>query len=83
MSQKLLNSERVAFFGGVYSNYLALEALLVDARTRGIQRLYCLGDLGAFGPSPDRACDILREAGIPVIQGNYDSSVGNGLADCQ
>ena len=83
MSPKLLNSERVAFFGGVYSNDLALEALLVDARTRGVQRLYCLGDLGAFGPSPDRACDILRQAGIPVIQGNYDSSVGNGLADCQ
>ena len=83
MSPKLLNSERVAFFGGVYSNYLALEALLVDARARGIQRLYCLGDLGAFGPSPDRACDILREAGIPVIQGNYDNSVGSGLADCQ
>ena len=83
MSPKLLNSERVAFFGGVYSNYLALEALLVDARARGVQRLYCLGDLGAFGPSPDRACDILRQAGIPVIQGNYDSSVGNGLADCQ
>ena len=83
MSPKLLNSERVAFFGGVYSNDLALEALLVDARTRGVQRLYCLGDLGAFGPSPDRACDILRQAGIPVIQGNYDNSVGNGLAECQ
>jgi predicted phosphodiesterase len=77
------NPKRVALFGGVYSNYLALEALLVDAGARGIQRLYCLGDLGAFGPSPDRACTILRETGIPVVQGNYDRSVGNGLADCQ
>jgi predicted phosphodiesterase len=77
------SSERVVFFGGVYSNYLALEALLEDARARGVQRLYCLGDLGAFGPYPDRACQILREAGIPVIQGNYDNSIGNGLGDCQ
>jgi predicted phosphodiesterase len=75
--------QRIAFFGGVYSNHLALQALLDDARARGVQQLYCLGDLGAFGPLPDRACKILRENRIPVIQGNYDNSVGNGLADCQ
>src|SRR6516162_3482733 len=77
------SSERVAFFGGVYSNYLALEALLEDARARGVRRLYCLGDLGAFGPFPDRACQIMRETAIPVVQGNYDNSIGNGLADCR
>ena len=76
-------SPRIGFFGGVYSNYLALEALLEDANRRGVERLYCLGDLGAFGPFPDRVCQILRETGIAVIQGNYDHSVGNGLADCQ
>jgi len=75
--------QRIALFGGVYSNYLALEALLEDARARGIQHVYCLGDLGAFGPWPDRVCQILRETEIPVVQGNYDNSVGNGLADCQ
>lgn len=79
----LATSNGVAFFGGVYSNYLALEALLKDAGARGVQRLYCLGDLGAFGPFPDRVCKILRDTRIPIIQGNYDKSVGNGLADCQ
>jgi hypothetical protein len=67
----------------VYSNYLALEALFDDAKKRGVQGLYCLGDLGAFGPFPDRVCQILRENRIPIAQGNYDSSIGNGLADCQ
>jgi hypothetical protein len=81
---KALNSSRrIGLFGGVYSNYLALEALLRDADRRGVQRLYCLGDLGAFGPFPDRVCQILRDTGIAVIQGNYDHSIGNGLADCQ
>lgn len=83
MSATPINAHRIAFCGGVYSNYLALEALLEDAAARGIRHLYCLGDLGAFGPFPDRVCTILRETGIPVIQGNYDHSVGNGLADCQ
>lgn len=76
-------AQRIGLFGGVYSNYLALKALLKDSRAPEIQHLYCLGDVGAFGPLPDRVCEILRETGIPVIQGNYDNSVGNGLADCQ
>jgi hypothetical protein len=73
----------IGLFGGVYSNYLALGALLEDANRRGVRRLYCLGDLGAFGPFPDRVCRILRETGIAVVQGNYDHSIGNGLADCR
>jgi predicted phosphodiesterase len=76
-------TERVALFGGVYSNHLALAALLADAPGRDAARIYCLGDLGAFGPHPDRVFPLLRDAEIPVVQGNYDNSVGNNLADCQ
>jgi predicted phosphodiesterase len=76
-------SERIAVFGGLYSNYLALESALSDARGRGAKALYCLGDLGAFGPHPDRVFPLLREHDVPCIQGNYDNSIGNGLADCQ
>jgi len=82
-SQNPNRPQCVGLFGGVYSNYLALEALLEDAERRGVHRLYCLGDLGAFGPFPDRVCQILRETRIPIVQGNYDNSIGNGLADCQ
>jgi hypothetical protein len=74
---------RIAVFGGIYNNYLALEAALRDARGRGIEACYCLGDLGAFGPHPDRVFPLLQEHGILCIQGNYDNSIGNGLADCQ
>ena len=42
--------ESIAVFGGVYSNYLALEAVCRDAKGRGAEALFCLGDLGAFGP---------------------------------
>ncbi|MGH7550405.1 MAG: metallophosphoesterase family protein [Gemmatimonadota bacterium] len=73
----------VALFGGVYSNHLALRATLEDANAAGARGIVCLGDLGAFGPQPDRACRMVRDAGIPVVQGNYDRSLGNDLADCQ
>jgi predicted phosphodiesterase len=74
---------RVAAFGGVYSNHLALEAAIRDARERGAEAVLCLGDLGAFGPSPNRTAEILRREGIPVVRGNYDDSIARGLEDCQ
>ncbi|MFQ5602131.1 MAG: metallophosphoesterase family protein [bacterium] len=75
--------KKIAVFGGVYNNYLALQALVHDAQKRGVDRLYCLGDLGAFGPHPDAVFPILLEQKIEVVQGNYDHAIGNELADCQ
>jgi predicted phosphodiesterase len=74
---------RVAAFGGVYSNHLALAAAIADARSRDVDQIICLGDLGAFGPHPDKAAAILRADGIPVVRGNYDDSIARGLDDCQ
>jgi predicted phosphodiesterase len=76
-------AERIAVFGGIYNNYLALEAAIRDALSRGVDALYCLGDLGAFGPYPDRVFPLLHQHRVQCIQGNYDNSIGNGLADCQ
>jgi len=75
--------ERIALFGGVYSNHLALAAALDDADSRRIDARFCLGDLGAFGPHPDRVYPILRERGVVTIAGNYDDSLARGLDDCQ
>jgi diadenosine tetraphosphatase ApaH/serine/threonine PP2A family protein phosphatase len=74
---------RIAVFGGIYNNYLALDAALADVRRRGADAIYCLGDLGAFGPYPDRVFPLLREHGVLCIQGNYDNSIARALADCQ
>lgn len=73
---------RVAFLGGIYSNYLALEAALRLARSRDVDAIWALGDFGAFGPHPDRTCELLREAGLPAIQGNYEESLASGAEDC-
>jgi hypothetical protein len=80
---RLGSFRRVAAFGGVYSNHLALRAAIDDARARGADLLLCLGDLGAFGPNPDRSAETLRAEGIPVVRGNYDDSIARGLEDCQ
>ncbi len=74
---------KVAVFGGIYSNHIALRVALADARARGAEALFCLGDLGAFGPHPDRVFPLLRDAGVQVLRGTYDDSLARGLEDCQ
>lgn len=73
---------RLALFGGVYANLPALEAVLGDIAARGIERAFCLGDLGGFGPDPEACIQLLRARGVPTVQGNYDHSIGHRLADC-
>lgn len=74
---------RFAVFGGVYNNWLSLEALVREARVVGAEELYCLGDVGGFGPSPEKVFPMLRDdPHMHVMQGNYDHSIGNRLEDC-
>jgi len=73
---------RIAVFGGVYSNAHALAATLDDIRARHVDAVFCLGDLGGFGPHPDRVFPLLQAAGVRVIQGNYDQAIALGRADC-
>jgi len=75
-------SARLALFGGVYSNWLALRATLDDIAARGADATRCLGDLGGFGPHPDRAVALLRASGVPMLRGNYDDSIGHERGDC-
>jgi len=75
--------DRIACFGGIYNNYLALQAAVDDACRRGAEAMFCLGDMGAFGPHPDRVFPILKKHEVLCLQGNYDNSIGHELNDCQ
>lgn len=72
----------IAVFGGVYNNALALEAVIRDARKRGAEALYCLGDLGGYGPHPDSVWAPLVEHDVKCIAGNYDISIREDRPDC-
>jgi diadenosine tetraphosphatase ApaH/serine/threonine PP2A family protein phosphatase len=73
---------RLAFFGGVYSNSIALAQAVAHAKRSGVDGLYALGDFGGFGSHPDRVFPILRGEGIECIQGNYEESLSSGAEDC-
>ena len=70
----------LAILGGPYNNHLALRAVLEDARSRSAERIFCLGDLGGFGPNPEKIYPLLREYDVLTIAGNYDRSLAERLS---
>ena len=74
--------ERVALFGGVYSNWRAVDAVVADAKAQGAEQVVFLGDCGGTGPHPDRTIERLVEHDVSTVQGNYDDSIGRELDDC-
>jgi predicted phosphodiesterase len=73
---------RIAVCGGPYANPYAMEAFIADARRRGCERLFCLGDLGGFGAEMNALWPLLQQSGIECIAGNYDVALARGDADC-
>ena len=67
--------DRIALISDIHGNIPALEATLEDIRSRGITRIFCLGDLVGKGPHPDRAVDICRAECEITVKGNWDEFI--------
>ena len=63
---------RVALISDLHANALALHAVLADARSRGVDRIVCLGDVATLGPAPHEVLQVLREQKMTCILGNHD-----------
>lgn len=74
----------VLLFGGCYSNLQATQALLDEARHRGIpaERIVCTGDVVAYCADASATVALTRAAGIHVVMGNCEESLGADAADC-
>lgn len=74
----------VLVFGGPYSNLQATEAILATARQRDIPpgRVICTGDVVAYCANPVETIAAIRDAGIHVVMGNCEESLGFQMDDC-
>jgi len=74
----------VLVFGGCYSNLQATYALLDEARRLGIppERTICTGDVVAYGADAAATVDVVRRAGVHVVMGNCEESLGGRAEDC-
>ena len=53
---------KYAVMSDVHANPTALAKALDDARSCGVDTYVCLGDIVGYGPSPDAAITLSREA---------------------
>ena len=72
----------VAVVTDIHGNLPALEAALAAIDERGIERIYCGGDLVGYGPRPNEVCALIEDRGIPTIYGNYDYAIARDMDDC-
>ncbi len=70
--------DQIAIISDVHGNLPALETVLADIRQRGIDTIYCLGDLVGKGPDSVQAVDICRAVCQAVVVGNWDDRMAHG-----
>jgi len=74
---------KLALISDIHANLPALEAVLARiAGDAGIEAVYHLGDLVGYAPWPNETVALIREAGIPGVAGNYDSTTATGYEHC-
>jgi len=64
-----------AIIGDIHSNLEALPAVLDDIEKRGIQTIFCLGDVIGYGPNPTECLDLVISKTDWCVLGNHDYAV--------
>ena len=77
-------SGKLLFFGGVYSNLQALEAMKHWAETNGYnpQNIFCTGDVLGYCAQPLECIALLQKWNIHTIAGNVELQIRNNDDDC-
>lgn len=60
-----------AIVSDIHGNLEALEAVLADIKSQGIDDVVCLGDVIGYGPNPCECIDRVMEFGVCIL-GNHD-----------
>ncbi|HEY9289486.1 MAG TPA: metallophosphoesterase family protein [Candidatus Dormibacteraeota bacterium] len=72
----------LAVFSDVHGNMHALRSVVEDIRRASIERTYCLGDVVGYGAFPNEVIELLDNANIPTVMGNYDDGTGFDRDEC-
>ena len=64
-----------AIISDIHSNLEALTTVLGDIESRGIETIYCLGDVVGYGPNPKECLDLVLAKTQYSVLGNHDYGV--------
>jgi predicted phosphodiesterase len=64
-----------AIISDIHSNLEALTVVLADIENRGIETIYCLGDVVGYAANPKECLDMVIEKTAASVLGNHDYAV--------
>lgn len=68
---------KIAVISDVHGNYIALKAVLKDMETKGVNKIYCLGDIAFKYGEPGKTTEAIRSVSSGVVRGNVDEYLIN------
>jgi diadenosine tetraphosphatase ApaH/serine/threonine PP2A family protein phosphatase len=71
---------RAALLSDVHGNRHAFEAVLAATAERGVDAVWCLGDLVGYGADPNACVALARERCSLILAGNHDLAVTGDLS---
>ena len=69
----------IAIISDIHANFPALQAVIDDIESRGIKRIFSLGDVCGYHSMINECIDLLREKNVTNILGNHDYYMINGI----
>ncbi|MFP4058824.1 MAG: metallophosphoesterase family protein [Candidatus Brocadiia bacterium] len=66
---------RYGVFGDIHGNLEALEAVVADAESQGVDAYVCSGDIVGYGANPRECVARVRELTTHIVAGNHDCAV--------
>jgi len=65
---------KLAILSDIHGNLEALEVVLADVESRGVDDVVCLGDFVGYGASPNECVETLRPRISGAVVGNHDAA---------
>jgi diadenosine tetraphosphatase ApaH/serine/threonine PP2A family protein phosphatase len=69
-----MDNDAIAVFSDVHSNLEAMDAVIADIASMGVERMICLGDIVGYAANPAQCVELVRSLGCPVTKGNHDDA---------
>ncbi|MFW6038427.1 MAG: metallophosphoesterase family protein [Candidatus Saliniplasma sp.] len=69
---------KILLISDIHGNYEALKKVI---EKEDCSKIYCMGDIVDYGPSPQECVDMIRKEADVVVRGNHDNAVAFNM-DC-
>ncbi len=69
--------DKIALIADIHGNVPALDVVLADIADRGIEEIYCLGDMVGKGPDSAEIVRRIRAICPIILQGNWEDSMAH------